>query len=207
MSCEMLAKLGIVNKGTKTYKYFNKYISPDFTSLPKMKPSEYVSFCWSEYQKHYKKDTGKNPDGSLNGYMLEAIIKTELFREGILPFYLQTSLTYVPNVAFDILLYNTKDEITALSLKTSFRERYKQADLEGMALRNVHRTAKHYLITLNKQEAQTVKNKIKNQVVMFINGVFVATESEFDDFIEVLKKDTYKEAGTVPVIASNIIIK
>lgn len=203
----MLAKAGIVSANTKTYESFNKYIFPDFMSLPKMNPSKYVSYCWSEYKTNYKKDTGKAPGNSLNGNIFEAILSTVLYRENIKPFYLQTTVTYVPNVAFDILLYNKKDEITALSLKTSCRERYKQADLEGMALRNVHRTAKHYLITLNKKEAKTVKNKIKKQVVMFINGVFVATESEFDDFIEMLKKDTYKEAGSVSVITSNTIIK
>lgn len=203
----MLAKTGIADKNTRTYEVFNKYISPDFTSIPKMDPSEYVSYCWNEYKNNYTNDVGTAPNNSLNGNMFEAIIESLLYREKIIPFYLQTAVTYVPNVAFDILLYNSKNEITVLSLKTSFRERYKQADLEGMALRNVHRTAKHYLITLNAQEANSVKTKIDNQVVMFINGVFVATESEFDEFIKGLKNHTYKEAGNIPVISSNTIVK
>ena len=150
---------------------------------------------------------GKQPDNSLNGNIFEAIIATVLFREKLKPFYLQASVTYVPNAAFDILLCTRDNKIITLSLKTSFRERYKQADSEGMALRNVHRTAQNYLITMNAAEAENVKRKIVNQEVMFINGVIVADQDEFDDFIAFLKQNKYKKPGRVPVISSDIIIK
>jgi len=40
-----------------------------------------------------------------------------------------------------------------LTIKTSLRERYKQADLEGLALKQVYRKSKTYLITLSGQES------------------------------------------------------
>ena len=203
----MLARAGIVGENTKTYDVFNRYISPNFLSIPKMSPSNYVSYCWNQYKTNYVQTEGKQPDNSLNGNIFEAIIATVLFREKLKPFYLQASVTYVPNAAFDILLCTSDNKIITLSLKTSFRERYKQADLEGMALRNVHRTAQNYLITMNAAEAENVKRKIGNQEVMFINGVIVADQDEFDDFIAFLKQNKYKKPGRVPVISSDIIIK
>ncbi|MDE7137830.1 MAG: hypothetical protein K2O29_05155 [Ruminococcus sp.] len=44
----------------------------------------------------------------------------------------------MPNVDFDIILYTQEQYPIALSLKTSVRERYKQADLEGVALKNMY---------------------------------------------------------------------
>ena len=35
----MLARAGIVGENTKTYDVFNRYISPNFLSIPKMSPS------------------------------------------------------------------------------------------------------------------------------------------------------------------------
>lgn len=198
----MLATLNIVGSSTKTYDVFTRYISPNFTTIPKMKPSEYVADCWSKYM------ASPDQNNSLNGNIFEAIIATVLYREKIQPFYRQAQLTYVPNVRFDVVLNKKNDDrIIVLSLKTSCRERYKQADLEGMALRNVHRTAECYLITRNAAEAKTVKNKIKKQEVMFINDVIVAESPEFDDFIEKLKGFKYKEATSVPVLSEGEMVK
>ena len=43
-----------------------------------------------------------------------------------------------------------------------WRERYKQADLEAIALKYVHRKALSYLVTLEANEAKSVKAKIKS---------------------------------------------
>ena len=78
------------------------------------------------------------------------------------------SWLFVPNINFDFLLYSREYGPVVLSAKTSLRERYKQADLEGMMLRQVHRNAKTYLITLNSDEAKSVNSKISNGQVLGI---------------------------------------
>jgi hypothetical protein len=46
-----------------------------------------------------------------------------------------------------------------ISAKTSLRERYKQADFEAIALKYVHRKALSFLVTLEENEAKSVKAK------------------------------------------------
>ena len=72
-------------------------------------------------------------------------------------------------------------------MKTSLRERYKQADLESIALKYVHRKALSYLITLDEKEANGVKNKIVSGDVIGLDNVIVATNPEFDELILELK--------------------
>ena len=92
------------------------------------------------------------------------------------------------------------------SVKTSLRERYKQADLESIALKYVHRKALSYLITLEKNEAKSVKAKIKTGDVIGLDEVIVATEPEFDLLVAELKKYQFEEPPTVQVISSNQVV-
>lgn len=71
--------------------------------------------------------------------------------EEIQPFYYQAKFHHVPPCKCDIVLYDDRRPVV-LSVKVSLLERYKQADLEGIALRQVYRQARQYLITLNRQE-------------------------------------------------------
>lgn len=89
----------------------------------------------------------------------------------------------MPNVKFDILLYSSDNYPIGLSLKTSLRERYKQADLEDIALKYVHRRALNYLITLDSDEADNVKEKLCRGELLGINKVIAADTEEFDELI------------------------
>jgi hypothetical protein len=93
-----------------------------------------------------------------------------------------------------------------ISAKTSLRERYKQADLEAIALKYVHRKALSYLVTLEENEARSVKEKIKSGDVIGLDNVVVATSNEFNELIEELKSYKFSEPPTVKVIESNQVI-
>src|SRR2546421_9618463 len=95
-----------------------------------------------------------------NGAIFEYLIMVCLYSKGILPFYIQAKISFVPNATYDIVLYSSANFPITLSIKTSLRERYKQADLEGLALKNVHRRVKNYLITLSAKEYEGVRKKI-----------------------------------------------
>lgn len=196
----MLNQLGIVlGEDTKAGKVFDS-LFPSFMDVQYNTPSEYVSIYWSAYQK--VPDTNSN----LNGKIFEYILATLCVRENILPLYLSAKVAFVPNVIYDLMFYTTERGPICWSVKTSLRERYKQADLESIALKYVHRKALSYLITLEKNEAKSVKAKIKTGDVIGLDEVIVATEPEFDSLVAELKKYQFEEPPTVQVISSNQVV-
>jgi len=128
---------------------------PSFLKVNYEKPSEYVQKYWEKFQKHPEKNN------SLNGTIFEYILATLFVREDILPLYMGTKVAFVPNVKYDLMLYTSERGPICLSAKTSLRERYKQADLEAIALKYVHRKALSYLLTLEETEANNVREKNK----------------------------------------------
>lgn len=197
----MLKKAGIVSsKKTKGYKVFTEHIEADFLNNT-MSPSEYVNYCWGKYE---EADVDKT--NSLNGTIFELIVETLLVKEGVVPLHIQAQIAFVPNIEFDIVLYNAENGPVALSLKTSLRERYKQADLEAVALKYVHRKARNYLITMDRAEAASVKAKIRSGAVLGIDKVIVATTNEMDSFVSELKEMPFVLPGKVDIVtASNVV--
>ena len=133
----------------------------------------------------------------MNGNIFEAIITTLLLKEGIEPIYTQASLEFVPNIDYDIVIFPKNQEgivdVSApivLSLKTSLRERYKQADLEGIALKEVYKRALSYLITLDEEtELVKFKKKVEEKDIRGIDACLNATSEEFDELIKNIKSN------------------
>lgn len=192
----MLKELGIiVGTDTKAGKVFEQ-LFPNFMEVNYRTPSEYVKTYWEEYQKI----TDRN--SNLNGKVFEYILATLCIRENILPLYLSAKVAFVPNVIYDLMFYTQERGPICWSVKTSLRERYKQADLESIALKYVHRKALSYLITLDKGEARGVKEKIKTGDVIGLDKVIVATEPEFDVLVNELMTYRFEEPPTIKVIVS-----
>jgi hypothetical protein len=195
-----LNQLGItVGKDKKAEVVFDS-LFPNFFLIEYKKPSEYISVYWNAYQNH--------PEGNnnLNGKIFEYILATLFIRENILPLYMSAKVAFVPNVIYDLMFYTAERGPICISAKTSLRERYKQADLEAIALKYVHRKALSYLVTLEINEAKNVKAKIKNGDVIGLDNVIVATSNDFDALIDELKTYQFSEPPTVKVIESNQII-
>ena len=196
----MLKELGIViGDNTKAGNIFEELFS-NFMEFEYSKPSEYVTAFWTKYEE--REDRNSN----LNGKTFEYILASLCIREGILPLYMSAKVAFVPNVIYDFMFYTSERGPICWSVKTSLRERYKQADLESIALKYVHRKALSYLITLSVNEARSVKEKIKKGDVIGLDNVIVATTSEFDDLIADLKKYELEEPPTVKVIQSNQVV-
>lgn len=200
---DLLTVSRIASSDTKTHSVFVEYISPDFISVPSLTPHEYVKTCWMKY----KSDCPKSEQNqSLNGKIFETIIATCLFREDILPFFLQAQVTFVPNVDFDIVLFKeVQRSQIGISIKTSLRERYKQADLEAVALKYVHRNAENYLISLQSSEVDNVKQKLMQGDLLGLNKIIAADNAEFDDMIYYLKSIKFTNPGEVPIISGTLI--
>jgi hypothetical protein len=196
----MLRELGIVmGDATQAATVFEARI-PNFLSVPYSTPSEYIRFCWAAYESHSEKNN------NLNGKIFEYILATLCIREGFLPLYLSAKVAFVPNVIYDLMLYSKERGPICLSVKTSLRERYKQADLEAIALKYVHRKSLNYLITLDETAARAVKEKIKTGDVIGLDDVIVATSSDFDKLVADLKQYHFESPPPIEVITSNQII-
>ena len=192
----ILLDLGIIKKETESSIVFESLLEEkSFLDVEYSVPSEYVMTYWDALMNHPKRST-------LAGNIFELIITTLLYREDLLPIYVQAQVAFVPNVHFDVLLYNREFGPVSLSLKTSLRERYKQADLEAIALKYVHRKAKCYLLTMHEREAMSVKNKIKIGDVIGLDEVVVCSGSDINNLISYLKEKDFEEAGSIEIIKS-----
>lgn len=190
----------IVKGNTKTVAIFEElFPNETFLDIVYHSPKDYVARYWSAFKK-----ARPNSTPSINGNVFELIIYTLLYREGIKPFYTQAKVTYVPNIVYDAILYNQSQPVS-LSLKTSLRERYKQADLEAVALKYVHRRSKCYLLTISAEEASIANEKIKNGDIIGLDAVIDCTTSQIDDLVTNLKSIDFEEAESKPAVYGNLV--
>ena len=189
----------VKGKGTKALEIFSELV-PDFTELKSLSSSDYVKKIWSEYLKNFKEDN------SINGKLFEYIVVSLLINRKILPLYVQAKVAFVPNVDFDLLLY-TEEKPIALSAKTSLRERYKQADLEAVALKYVHRKAECYLITMSEKENDNINKKIKNGDLIGLDECYYAGSSGFDKLITYFENLPLMRAGSIEIVTASSIVE
>lgn len=198
----ILHQKGMVkNASSKTAQTFERLFGDiDFEHVEYTTPQNYIKQYWDKYKK------GGLSNNTLNGNIFEMIIYTLLYREGLIPFYTQAKVAFVPNVEFDTILYTPSRPIS-LSLKTSLRERYKQADLEAIALVHVHRKAKSYLLTLDPNEAALCKSKIKSGEIIGLDGIVDCNTTDIDNLIIELKKiqEELQVSPKVEVVKGNLI--
>lgn len=200
---DLLVSSKITGSRTKTHSVFIEHIAQDFMSVSALTPHEYVKTCWNNYKSNCPKG---EQEQALNGKIFEAIISTCFYREGVLPFFLQAQVTFVPNVDFDIVLFkDMQHSPIGISLKTSLRERYKQADLEAVALKYVHHTAENYLISLQSGEVDSVKQKLLHGDLLGLNKIIAADMPEFDVMIDYLKSIKFTNPGEVPIITGTLV--
>ncbi|QHB17676.1 hypothetical protein [Mannheimia pernigra] len=158
------------------------------------KSSEFISFYWNIYTSEFESNN------SVNGGVFEQLLVLALLRENISPIYVQAELAFVPNVILDIVLYNRKTPIT-ISAKTTLRERWKQADLEAMATKYVHRDAQCYVVTLS--ESEVVARRKEENSYMGINDFILAHTSEFDMLVEKIKQIQITTSESIKIIQSD----
>jgi len=156
-------------------------IQPSLETIKINQPSKYVDFIWNKAEK----DDRLTRD--VRGKFFELLIASCLIKNGILPFFWQAQLEFVPLANFDLVVYTEERGPIVLSLKTSIRERYKQAEFEAQAMKYVHRRAKNFLVTMERNEAVSLKAKTDSGVLNGIDSVVVANEKSFDELVELLQ--------------------
>lgn len=197
----LLKDCNIVVDGGKASDLFESLLGEiNFFEVEYSNPKEYVQTYWTAYQK-----SGKQSNNT-NGKIFEYILCTLLIRENLVPYFVSAKIAFVPNVIYDITLFTNETGPISLSAKTSLRERYKQADLEAIALKYVHRKAKSYLLTNNRAEAELRKKNIKSGDIIGLDDVIYSLSDEMNELITYLKRFTYCHPGSVEVITASQMV-
>jgi len=168
-----------------------------FSTLPidaSLTPGEFIKTYWELYEAEYP----SNP--STNGTIFENLVIIALGRAGIKNIYFQTELTYVPSAIFDVFLYHPEGSY-ALSIKTTLRERWKQADLEALAIKQVHKDVKCFVITLSESEVNARRRN--DNLYAGLDGFVIANNDEFDTLVDELVTKEFQVAGNMPIVKTN----
>lgn len=141
---------------------------------------------------------GKSPSsiGSMGGSWLEWATLVALQHKGLVPAYWQAQFAAVPNNFNDVTVWSKEHGPVIISCKTSLRERYKQADLEALALRQHFPKAKLFLLTLDadKQHLARTRRKIAEKELLALQAIYA--EDNADDLFAFLKTLTLIDAPT-----------
>lgn len=192
-----LINQGIAKNETASTRLFDNLIAGEsFMTIQYESPKDYVKQYWDALE-----HAGQP---NLHGNIFEYIIYSLLFRENIRPFYTQAKVAFVPNVNFDALLYNQSAPIS-LSLKTSLRERYKQADLEAVALRYIYRRSKSYLLTMDTREANVQKAKILSGDIMGLDAIIDCNSEDINQLVAELKIMQFTTSIKIDAVQGNLV--
>lgn len=173
-------------------------LTDDLSKDSNLSPHNFVSKYWEKYQSHYPSNQ------NLNGKVFEELISISLSRALIIPFYMQAKIAFIPNINYDFIIYTKENGPISLSAKTSLRERWKQADLEALALKNIHRKSKTFVVTLDHKAVKS--RRIGDDQTLGIDSFILANTIELDQLIDRLKKLTIIKSPTVEAVQSNIFI-
>jgi hypothetical protein len=165
--------------------------------------SAFMKAAWERYERYRSVlacAEGKREQdyGSLNGSVFQALVERALLASGIQPIYSQAEMAFIAVAIYDIIVYTEECGPVNLSLKTTIRERWKQADLEGSALKNVHKRAKVYVVNNSPNETLVRQAALHNCIA--IDRFVICTDVGFDELIEQIRGWKPKSAPTMPLV-------
>ena len=173
-------------------------------NIPKgLSGSELVLSGYEWYRENY--NTSSPSQRAMNGILFERLVIDALRERDILPVYYQATVMNVPSVVYDILLFHPRRPVV-LSCKTSLRERWKQADLEGLALKQVYRGARSVLLTLS-EEGNGVQREIERSNVLGLDSsIVISRDSDrFDRLLDELRTIGFIRAVRIEPVSGRYI--
>ena len=140
-------------------------------------------------------DTNHQSWRPTSGKVFEYLIIDALWNSGINPIYYQAKVTNITYVQYDVFLYHPTKPV-AISCKTSLGERWKQADLEGMVLKQIYRGAHSVLVTMNRKrnnEGVNLQRRIESNEAIGLDRCVVIEEGneDFDALLNALAMTDY----------------
>ncbi len=134
---------------------------------------------------------------SVSGKIFELLMEEMLIMHNLAPYYVQVSLWKVPIPRIDFLLYD-ENEPVIFTCKKSLAERWRQAALEGMFLKNVYPKGKCYLISGKQGDVDRRNEDIDNGKIAGIDRCYMINSAPMRKLLE--KLSSTKKF----VVASNI---
>jgi hypothetical protein len=193
---EKLVKYKLLESNKNLTAQVFENIFQDIFEISYTSCSTFITSMYRKYEemRDSKPNRNEDADRSVNGKVFELLIAVLLIREKIIPFHYQSEITLAPHIKFDIVLYNTGKGLITLSLKTSFRERWKQAELEASMVKQAHKKSLNYLIVY--------KNDRKTEEELYgLTAVIETKTKEFDELFSKLKGLDFVENPEIKVIS------
>ena len=72
-------------------------------------------------------------------------------------------------------------------------------------MKYVHRKARSFLLTMNSQEAKSIKAKIPQGEVIGLDDVIDCNTDQLDDLIVFLKQMSFCESTQIDVVTGNLV--
>ena len=90
----------------------------------------------------------------------------------------------IPDVKPDIVIKSNENFLIFLSLKTSLRERWKQADWEAIKFKEKFKDGICYLLSNNEKEVTNIKKKDN----LYIDKIFFTNKNDLNELVERILK-------------------
>lgn len=199
MDDSYLVDLGLVTSSGQASQIFATVV-PSLDEVGEV-ASDFIEATWARL------NDPEQLSNNIRGSVFELLVGVVFLRNGIRPFFRQAEVTFVNNARFDFLLWEDGWRPISISLKTSLRERYKQAELEAGALKNVHRKSENYLVTLDAVAVETRRRKLADASQFSnLDSLILADAAEFDELVAYLSGKKYAKPKDINPMANNLTI-
>ena len=171
---------------------------------PELRGSELVLAGWKIFNDENERDD--QATRPLTGRILEYLVIDALWYQGIRPIYYQAKVTQIPLTVYDIFVYDPRTPVT-ISCKASLGERWKQADLEGTALRQVYRGAYNILLTTHP-DGHKRQQEIEDRTIVGLDRCIVIEpgSTAFDDVLKWMMTLDPQEAQPVVPVSGAVLL-
>ena len=160
-------------------------------------PHQFVEFMEDAWD-----SLNPKPDRGVHGTYFEYVIGETLAQRGVRYLYHQAIVRHVPLAVFDWFLYHEMSPVS-ISCKVSARERWKQAAMEAMALKQVYKQSVNYLVTIERLAKADEKLKLSPYA---LDQYVIANKPEYDDMVDEIVQRSYMEAVDVSPIFSGKLV-
>lgn len=158
-------------------------------------PQGYFYHFWEKYKLSRENYKSENPNNktedqlgqyfkSVNGGAFETIIGFLMIRENIQINSHNEKCKNIENIKPDFLIKNDNHH-TILSLKTTPRERWKQADWEAIIYKKFNSNTRYILLINSEKEFASLQKKLPS--IEGIDKVVLANSKELNELISSLK--------------------
>jgi len=184
---------------SKALKLIEK-VWPNLNDNKNLRSSMFINNIFDEIDKKFK------PSNALRGSVFEHLMMCVFFRNGINPFFYQVNLSFVHNVTFDFVLFDTNKKPIIISLKTSGKDAYKQVELECFAVKQVHKNCRTIYITYEDDAVRFIERKKDLSEIHNIDEIYSTQDKDFDKLIKDLSSRDYIDPQKISFVRTGVFL-